>query len=116
MTSAFTFANTAGVSTEDGFLKKWRQAGAPVTSPAPGERPAIVEALAAAADGRAPATYQASRPYAEDTGVGAGLYYLGESRALTAFAAFARRTAGRRQDGGRDSARSRPRSPPSTPR
>jgi hypothetical protein len=89
---AFAFANASGVTTADGFLKAWSAAGPPPTAPpaAVGARPAVIDALADAADGRAPATYQASRPYAADAGVDAGVYYLGESRALTAFAGFAR--------------------------
>jgi hypothetical protein len=99
--SAFAFAKSAGLSTRDAFLKKWSETGAPrPAAAATSGSPAIVDAIAAAADARAPATYQASRPYAEDAGVEAGAYYLGESRALVAFAAFARATrfagAGRR--------------------
>ena len=37
-----------------------------------------------------PSTYQASRPYAEDAGTEAGLYYLGESQAVMNYAAFVR--------------------------
>jgi hypothetical protein len=89
--SAFGFARAAGVSTPQAFLDTWTRTGVPIaTRPPAGARPAIVDAIAAAAEGRAAATYQASRPYAEDSGVDAGLYYLGESRALVAFAAFAR--------------------------
>src|SRR4051812_42117293 len=89
--AAFSFARASGVTTQDVFLKTWTDAGVPVLrGTAAGSRPAVVDALAAAAEGRAVATYQASRPYAQDAGVDAGLYYLGESRAVTAFAAFAR--------------------------
>jgi hypothetical protein len=89
--AAFAFAKDAGVTTPDAFLARWRAAGMPATPAAvSGRRPAVVEAIAAAADGRAPATYQASRPYAEDAGLDGGLYYLGESRALAAFALLAR--------------------------
>jgi hypothetical protein len=89
---AFAFANASGVKTPDDFVKAWTAAGAPAVRAGapPGARPALVDALAEAADGRAPATYLASRPYAEDAGLDAGVYYLGESRALTAFAGFAR--------------------------
>jgi hypothetical protein len=34
--------------------------------------------------------YQASRPYADDAGTQAGLYYLGESHASLSYAAFVR--------------------------
>jgi hypothetical protein len=89
--SAFGFARSAGATTSAAFVEKWTALGPPSKSPVPqGARPVIVDALAAAAEGRAAATYQASRPYAEDAGVDAGLYYLGESRALVAFAARAR--------------------------
>ncbi len=89
---AFAFANASGVKTSDDFAKAWTAAGDPAarSAAAAGARPAIVDAIADAAEGRAPATYQASRPYAADAGLDAGLYYLGESRALTSFAAFAR--------------------------
>ena len=49
-----------------------------------------MDAIAEAAEDRGPATYQASRPYAEDAGTDAGLYYLGESRAVMDYAAFVR--------------------------
>jgi hypothetical protein len=95
LASAATFANASGVTSLDGFQRKWTDTGSPRATPAPpGERPAIVDAIAAAAEGRAPATYQASRPYAEDAGVDAGLYALGESRALVDFAAFVRAVTG----------------------
>jgi hypothetical protein len=89
--SAFDFARSAKVTTSAAFLETWTALGPPAApAAAPGDRPAVVDALTAAAEGRAAATYQASRPYAEDSGVDAGLYYLGESRALLAFAARAR--------------------------
>jgi hypothetical protein len=89
--SASAFARSAGAATPRDFLDRWTAVGAPVRQPAQaGARPAIVDALASAAEGRAPATYQASRPYAEDAGVDAGLHYLGESRAQMEFAAHAR--------------------------
>ena len=49
-----------------------------------------MEAVLPIAEDRAPATYQSSRPYAEDAGVDAGLYYLGESYAVMDYGAFAR--------------------------
>jgi hypothetical protein len=88
--SAFEFANAAGITTAEAFVRAWTRAGAPKPSLVEGRRPAFVDALADAAEGRALATYQASRPFAEDAGIDAGLYYLGESRALMSFAALAR--------------------------
>jgi hypothetical protein len=89
--AASSFAGAARVSSQDDFERVWKETGSPViAAPASGARPAIVDALAAIAEGRAAATYQASRPYGADAGVAAGLYYLGESRALVQFAALAR--------------------------
>jgi hypothetical protein len=90
-TASFAFARSNGVTSAEAFLRKWTESGVPTSRDAPAAiHPVFVDALAAAAEGRAPATYQASRPYAQDSGVEAGLYYLGESRALVAFASFAR--------------------------
>ena len=89
--AAFAFAASSGVKSPEAFLKKWRELGPPKShSGAPGRVPAAIDAIAEAAEDRGPATYQASRPYAEDAAVGAGLYYLGESHAVMDFAAFAR--------------------------
>jgi len=89
--AAFGFVRSAGITTLDAFTAKWTSIGPPARHPVPqGALPAIVDALASVAEARAPATYQASRPYADDSGVDAGLYYLGESRAQIAFAAHAR--------------------------
>jgi hypothetical protein len=52
--------------------------------------PAVVEAIAAIAETRGPATYRASLPYARDSGIQDGLYYLGDARAVGAFARFVR--------------------------
>jgi len=99
--SAFAFAKSSGVNSSETFVKKWTELGSP--KPHSGRRgrvPAAMDALADASKDRAQATYQASRPYAEDAGVAAGLYYLGESFAVMDFAAFVRSTswpaAGRR--------------------
>ena len=99
--SAFTFAGASGVNSPETFLKKWTELGPP--KPHSGRRgrvPSVIDALADASEDRGEATYQASRPYAQDAGVGAGLYYLGESRAVMDFAAYVRSTswpaAGRR--------------------
>jgi hypothetical protein len=88
--AAFAFVASSGTPSPESFLKQW-SAGAPKPhSGKPGRVPAIVDALAEAAEDRAPATYQASKPYAQDSGTEAGLYYLGESRAVMDYAAFIR--------------------------
>ena len=91
MEGAWAFVKHGGVSTAAEFEAKWKAVGEPAvvgidTRP----RPVFVEALAQSAEGKAPATYRASLPYAEDAGLQGGLYYLGESRAFVAFAAFCR--------------------------
>src|SRR5262245_39315269 len=92
--AAFSFAASSGVKSPEAFPKKWQELGSPkARSGPPGRVPAALEAIAEAAEDRGPATYQASRPYAEDAGVGAGLYYLGESYAVMDFAAFVRSSA-----------------------
>jgi hypothetical protein len=89
--ASFAFAAASGVTSPERFRATWTQLGAPKPrSKRTGRAPAIVDALADAAEDRGPITYQASRPYAEDSDVGSGLYYLGESRAVMDFAAFAR--------------------------
>jgi len=72
------------------FRRKWTALGAPADPPSRKARLLFVEALAQSAEGRAPATYRASLPYAQDAGLQAGLYYLGESHAMVAFAALCR--------------------------
>jgi hypothetical protein len=91
---AWTFVNSStGVTTADAFVEKWRGTGEPraetVSSP-DRRRPLLLDALAAAAGARGPTTYYASRSYGEDAGVAAGLYYLGDSRAVMQFAGFVR--------------------------
>jgi hypothetical protein len=91
---AFAFAESSGVKSPEAFLKKWQELGPPKPrSGSPGRVPAAIDALAEASEDRGPATYQASRSYAEDAGVGAGFYYLGESYAVMDFAAFVRSAA-----------------------
>lgn len=98
--AAFAFSASAGVESPGDFVRKWTTLGAPRPhSGRAGHVPAVVDALAEAAEGRGPATYQASRPYAEDSGTSAGLYYLGESRAVMDYAAWLR--AGTWPDAGR---------------
>lgn len=89
--AAFAFAASSGVRSQEEFVAQWTRLGAPKTRSPQGWRgPAAVAAVAQAAEDRAPATYQSSRPYAEDAGVDAGLYYLGESYAVMDYGAFAR--------------------------
>ena len=88
---ASAFATSAGVHSPADFIRKWTALGAPkphrqTSRPVP----AAVDALAEAAEDRGRATYQASRPYAEDSGTEAGLYYLGESYAAINYAGFVR--------------------------
>jgi hypothetical protein len=89
--STFVKASSA-VITPDAFTKKWTEVGEPrpVTAPRAARIPAVVEALASAAEARGAITYHASKPYAEDAGLEAGLFYLGESHAVMLFAAMAR--------------------------
>src|SRR5581483_7895331 len=89
--AAHAFAAASNVKSLDAFLTKWRELGPPKPrSGAPGRVPAALDAIAEATEDRGPATYQASRPYAEDAGVDAGLYYLGDSYAVMDFAVFVR--------------------------
>ena len=76
--------------TQEGFVHKWTEMGPPAAPPARKADVRFVEALAQSAEGRAPATYRASRPFAADAGRPAGLYYLGESHAMVRFAALCR--------------------------
>jgi hypothetical protein len=89
--AAFAFTASAGVQSPDDFIRKWTALGVPKShSGSVGRVPAVVDALAEAAEDRGPATYQASRPYAEDSGTSSGLYYLGESYAVMDYAALLR--------------------------
>jgi hypothetical protein len=72
------------------FTRKWTETGPPAAPPTTKAGVLFVEALAQSAEGRAPATYKASLPYAQDAGLDAGLYYLGESHAMVRFASFCR--------------------------
>lgn len=88
--AASAFVASSGTPSPENFFKRW-SAGTPKPhSGKPGRLPAVVDALAEAAEGRAPATYQASRPYAQEADTAAGLYYLGESHAVIDYAAFVR--------------------------
>ena len=76
--------------TLDDVKRKWTELGAPAAPPATRAPVLFVEALAQATEGRAAATYHASLAFAQDSGVSAGLYYLGESHAMPRFAAICR--------------------------
>ena len=47
-------------------------------------------AICTSSEAAAPATYRASLPYAEDAGIGSGVYYLGDADAAVRFGAFCR--------------------------
>jgi hypothetical protein len=91
---AWTFVtSSSGITTPDAFVEKWTAAGEPrveTAGAADRRRPLLLDAVAAAAEARGPTTYHASRAYGEDAGVAAGLYYLGDSRAVMQFARFVR--------------------------
>lgn len=92
-TKAFGFVReSSAVHTTADFSARWQALGSPAAAPASAAPsiPLVVEALAASAESRAAATYRASLPYAQDTNIEAGLYYLGESQAFGAFASYAR--------------------------
>jgi hypothetical protein len=80
----------AQFTTHEAFKARWAEMGLP-PPPGPGKAKVhFIEALAQSSEGRAAATYRASLPYAQDSGVSAGLYYLGESHAMPRFAAICR--------------------------
>lgn len=91
---SWTFVKASGsVSTADLFVKKWTALGEPrplAARTGTGRRPALLDALASAAEARGPTTYHASRFYGEDAGLDGGLYYLGESQAEMQWATFVR--------------------------
>ena len=80
------------VADHEAFTRKWTELGAPPDPPSTRASVTFIEALAQSAEGRAPATYRASLPYAQDAGITAGLYYLGESHAMVRFARLCRST------------------------
>ena len=89
---SFTFVKaSSGVTSSELFAKKWTSLGEPRPQSAGGARRlALLEAIAAAADTRAPITYHASRFFGDDAGLSGGLYYLGESQAEVQWAGFVR--------------------------
>ena len=92
MANAFALANeSAAVKTIDSFTARWKSEGEPKPrASAEADAPALIRAMVASAARRAPVNYRAELPYGQDAGVDAGVYYLAESRALSAFADFAR--------------------------
>ena len=90
----WTFVKAAAaVTSPELFARKWAETGEPKPIAAPRgapRRPALVDAIASAAEARGLTTYHASRFYGEDAGVPAGLYYLGDSHSVMAFASLAR--------------------------
>jgi hypothetical protein len=92
LANASAFVNeSAAVKTTDSFVAMWKSEGEPKPrASVEADAPAVIRALVASAARRAPVTYRAALPYGQDAGVDAGMYYLGESRALSAFADFAR--------------------------
>ena len=92
LANAFKFASeAAAVKTTDSFIARWKAEGEPNPGAnADADAPGVIRALVASAARRAPVTYRAALPYGQDAGVDAGMYYLGESRALAGFADFAR--------------------------
>jgi hypothetical protein len=89
--SVFADRQAKSIATKRAFVKQWTAIGAPVPRASSSlALPAFVDALASAAEGKAPATYRASRPFAEDTDLTSGLYYLGESQASMEYGAFVR--------------------------
>jgi hypothetical protein len=94
LAKASTFVSeSAAVKTADSFIARWKSEGEPKPrASAEANAPALIGAMVASAARRAPVTYRAALPYGQDAGVDAGMYYLAESRARSAFADFARTT------------------------
>jgi hypothetical protein len=92
MTGATAYAKAAGnVGTMSDFKAAWSKMPPPQLNRAEAAgRPLVIAAIADASEARGPATYRASLPYAEDAGIEAGLYYLGESQSVGKFAEFCR--------------------------
>lgn len=89
--AAMRWANARdAIKTADQFSAEWKRVGAPGWGTPALRLPAAVEAIAASSASRGPATWRASLPYSQDAGMNAGLYYLGESQAYAAFAAYCR--------------------------
>jgi len=78
------------ITTKEAFADLWKRRGEPMPSRDTRPLPAIVEALAMAAEARAPATYRASLPFGSDTNIPSGLFYLGSASAFVEYASFLR--------------------------
>lgn len=82
------------ITTKDALIDLWTRLGEPAPSPrGPARLPSIVEALATAAEARAPATYRASLSLGTDADVPSGVYYLGTAAAYAEYASFVRHLA-----------------------
>jgi hypothetical protein len=90
--AAYTFSGglVDRVKTFDDFKREWTTVGEPRAPQPMPDAPLVVAALATASESVGPATHRASLPYAEDAGLRAGLYYLGDARAANRFGAFCR--------------------------
>ncbi|CAN5876630.1 hypothetical protein BH18ACI5_BH18ACI5_03570 [soil metagenome] len=88
--SAFAARLRDSVKTADDFRREWKSVGEP-HPPSPAlSLPLAIAAIVTASEAAAPATYRASLPFAEDAGVGSGVYYLGDADAAMRFGAFSR--------------------------
>ena len=92
ITRSFGFAREASrIDSLQAFTARWKAIGEPrAAGAAPPGLPLAAEALATAAEARGPVVYRASLPYADDSDIASGLFYLGESQAVTAFGALVR--------------------------
>jgi hypothetical protein len=87
-------ADAGKLASLDDFTALWKRSEHDLTAPpvaapaAAAGGPVFAEALGAAAAARAPATYRASLPFAQDAGIDTGLYYLGDAYAAIHFAEF----------------------------
>lgn len=90
--AASTFAARLrdSVKTADDFRREWKALGQPPAPSAAVSLPLAVAAITTSSEAVAPATYRASLPYAEDAGLGSGIYYLGDANAAIRFGAFCR--------------------------
>lgn len=82
-------ARMPATKTLSDFEAEWNRRGEPAAPEVSANLPAAVAAIASTAASRGPSTWRASRPYAEDAGVDAGFYYLGEAHGWSAFARMA---------------------------
>jgi hypothetical protein len=78
------------VQTIEDFRREWTAMGEPAAAKPASGLPLVVAAFATSSESVGPATYRASLPYAEDAGLRAGLFYLGDARASGEFGSFCR--------------------------